>query len=477
MAITGPDSADPKQLLSDLRQIAAVCQRLGIDLSKVAAMGQTIGGKATGQGGVGFSNQDHASSHPGGGTGYQNMAAGQIIGSVMSDKMRNMGYGSNSSGRSNSIKWLTKEGRLVDSPFGKEANSLKGNLAWRAVSEDILSRSGPDKVLSAGIGSRSIDIRKQCSQDRMSRTGSYDPSSRGRAMPHNLFGDRYQKRMVRTFTTLHGVMTIKGALTDPIDEEKGETRMGKIGNWGVDVARMGIGAMEANAFLRVGTAMRRGWQTGSGLAGKGIGALGGARLAAGRVAVPLMLAEAGVLVVSSAIDMDQIDRSASYQLAAAKNGWAPELRPSKTGEKLKISPLSAEQTVEFMKSVERGRHAFWIDPVTGERKQRSSLMEAAHKLPFARIWNVGKEQKDEIEWRMKEASRLHESAKKKGELMDWTGAIQETREAKRLIVAKEAMPYFWKQPEEFLRSMEASRIAGRNWARSQQPRGGDRTGD
>ena len=465
------DSADPQEILNNLRQIAVVCQRLGIDLQKTAAMGVAIGGKATGSGGaggVGIQNPTHAPSHRGGGTGYDNLAAGGITGSTLSaqlsmqlrkvatDPLPNMNW-----------EYTTRSGKVLYAPKADLA-SLPALAAYR----EMEAAKGGD------VSNLSNVIRQEYEKNRFSKKGSIYHSSRRRAMPTNLFGGRAERKMIRAFTTLHGITTMYGALTDPVDEEKGETRSGKLQSWGVDVARMGVASAEVFAGMKTATAMRRGWQVGGPrIAGRAMGAASGARLALGRVAAPLLLAEGALLVFSTAIDLAEVERSAQYTLRDARDGWSPELRPSKTGAKPRRPPLSPEATRKFMESVEEDRYKYYIDPVTGERSRRSFLGEWWQRQAFIRMIGAGDKQRKEIEYRMKESKRLHESAEKKGQIMDWVGAINDITEAKKLIIAEEAMPFFWKNPQKYLRNMESARIASRNWARSQQPRGGDRTGD
>jgi hypothetical protein len=195
---------------------------------------------------------------------------------------------------------------------------------------------------------------------------------------------------------------------------------------------------------------------------------------------PVAAAAAAVILMNefeNVMDLKKEYNKSAYQLGAAKEGWSPTLRPGLKPAAWKPAPLDAEAARKFNFVAKWGSEMFWIDDKTGERKERGFWGKLSTRLPFISGHGEAKALADEKEWRIKEAEKAHKSAIKKSEVMDWEGAIKETEKAKAMIVAEEAMPFFWKQPEKFLRAMESSRIAGRNWARSQQPRGASRSGD
>ena len=441
----GPDSADPKAILRDLQQLSVVAQRLGIDLQKTAAMGQTVAG----QKGNTPTSDTHKANMPGGGTGYTNMASGQIAGSVM--------FGSLPKMVQDYKKW-----KDAGFPEGFGGQSAK-NAARHRLKQDLASDAGRATlgITTPGTGGPGIP-------------GGPPPSLKPSWKPSRTdFGQATSRKFNRQFTTIHGLYQLYGALTDPVNVYAGETRMSKIADAAVMTGKGFVLAETASATIVAKNIYSKSRATG---ASRSLSAGRAAGASVGTASV-LTAATLALMVIESGFELAKIERQTSYDLAKVKNGWNPELRPPKDGSVTAIKPVSHEANIAFLKAVEEGRADYYIDPITKKRTKRSFLGKRWQNFPVLRHWNLAKLQKEEIEWRLREANRLHESATKKAEVMDWRGAKREVDKAKEMIVAEEAMPFFWKKPETYLRAMESSRIAGRNWARSQQPRGASRTGD
>jgi hypothetical protein len=438
-----PDSADPKAILRDLQQLSVVAQRLGIDLQKTAAMGQTVAGQ---KGNTPTSiRETHQANMLGGGTGYANMASGQIAGSVM--------FGSLPKMVQDYKKW--KDAGFPEGFGGQSAkNAARHRMKHGLASDADRATLG---ITTPGTGGPGIPGGPK---------PSWKPSSTD-------FGQAASRKFNQQFTTVYGMYQLYGALTNPVNVYAGETRRSKIADAAVMTGKGLVLAETASAIMAAKGIYSKSRATGASRslsAGRAAGASVG-------TASALAAATLAIMVIESGIELAKIERKTSYDLAEAKNGWNPEIRPPKDGSVTAIKPVSHEANIAFLKAVEEGRADYYIDPITKKRTKRSFLGKRWQNFPVLRHWNLAKLQKEEIEWRLREANRLHESATKKGEVMDWQGAIEDTQKAKEMIVAEEAMPFFWKQPEKFLRAMESSRIAGRNWARSQQPRGASRTGD
>jgi hypothetical protein len=287
------------------------------------------------------------------------------------------------------------------------------------------------------------------------------------------FGLKLDRQFNRQFTTIHGLREFYNVLTAKVDERSGETRSQLAQRAiGSTFRTAALGELQSQMFAATATykASRQSGASRSRSLGRATGSVTANAIRA-----------VGTLVIGSMFDYDaevaHVRQKSRYDIAEAKNGWNEQLRPNKLGEKQAVKPLSAEGEQKFHDRVYEDSTTYNIDPVTGERVRRGWFDSTVANMWIVKwLWKE-KEIEAETNYRIKKSQELHESATKKGEMMDWKGAIEETRQAKELIVAEEAMPYFWKQPEDYLRSMEASRIAARNWARSQQPRGGDRTGD
>jgi hypothetical protein len=180
--------------------------------------------------------------------------------------------------------------------------------------------------------------------------------------------------------------------------------------------------------------------------------------------------------LENAMDLKKEYNKTKWELGALSEGFNPSIRPARKPRVWKPE-ASAEATFQFNRQAKWGSEMYWIDPETGERKERSFWGKLKTRIPLLSGMGEAEAFAQEKEYRIKEAQKAHASATKKIDIMDWQGAIEDTQKAKKQIVVEELMPFFWKEPEKFLRAMESSRIAGRNWARSQQPRGASRTGD
>ena len=443
----GPDSADPKAILRDLQQLSLVAQKLGIDLQKTAAMGQTVAGQK-GNGPTSI-RETHQANMPGGGTGYQNMAAGQIAGSVIAGSLPKM------------VKEY-KDWKEKGFPDGFGGQSAKEAARHRMKhGSSVAGRKWTDGYGEEHVvaGTSSMKIRKP---------GRHD------------FGKAANRRFNEQFTTIYGLMSLYGALTDPVNEQAGETRLTKIGDAAIGTGRaMALGeAMSAGLVAKEAFSAAR-------AAGKGKVA---AAAAAGRAALPgAGMAAAGLMIayeLDNVMDLKKEYNKTKWELGALSEGFNPSIRPARKPAVWKPQ-ASDSVSSQFNEIAKRSSENYYIDPNTGERKERGflgKLYKGIGRLPFGirPLWS-GKDEAEalarEKEYRIKEAQKAHASATKKIEIMDWQGAIEDTQKAKKQIVVEELMPFFWKQPEKFLRAMESSRVAGRNWARSQQPRGASRSGD
>jgi len=424
----GPDSADPKAILRDLQQLSLVAQKLGIDLQKTAAMGQTVAGQK-GNGPTSI-RETHQANMPGGGTGYQNMAAGQIAGSVMAG----------------SLPKLVQEYK-----------------DWK------------EKGFPNGFpGEQDATMRKFAADAAEGRGGipTGTSSKKIRKPGRNDFGQAANRRFNRQFTTIHGLMMAYGALTDPVNEQAGETKLTKLGD-----AAIGTGKVMAfGEAMSAGLVAKEAFSAARALGkGRAVSALAGLRAAG-----PAASWAAAALVImndlENVMDLKKEYNKTKWELGALSEGFNPSIRPARKPAVWKPQ-ASAEATFQFNKQAKWGSEMYWINPETGERKERSFLGKLKTRIPYLSGMGEAAAFAREKEYRIKEAQKAHASATKKIEIMDWQGAIEDTQKAKKQIVVEELMPFFWKQPEKFLRAMESSRIAGRNWARSQQPRGASRSGD
>ena len=432
----GPDSADPKAILRDLQQLSLVAQKLGIDLQKTAAMGQTVAGQK-GNGPTSI-RETHQANMPGGGTGYQNMAAGQIAGSVMAGSLPKLVQ-----------EYKDWKAKGFPNGFPGEQDATMRKFAADAAEGRPGITPGPGGI-PTGTSSKKPG----------SKPGRHD------------FGQAANRRFNRQFTTIHGLMMAYGALTDPVNEQAGETQLTKLGD-----AAIGTGKVMAfGEAMSAGLVAKEAFSAARALGkGRAVSAVAGLR-AAGPAAAA---ATAAILIMnefSNVMDLKKEYNKTKFELGAMSEGFNPSIRPARKPAVWK--PKSSEEaTFQFNRQAKWGSEMYWINPETGERKERSFWGKLATRLPLISGYGEAEAFAREKEYRIKEAKKAHESAVKKAKVMDWRGAKRDVEKAKKQIVVEELMPFFWKKPETYLRAMESSRIAGRNWARSQQPRGASRTGD
>jgi hypothetical protein len=526
VALTGGDSADPKKILNDLQQLAMVCQRLGIDLSKTAAMGQSVAGGGQQGSPLQTQNQSHANAHAGGGTGYQNMAMGQIIGG--SGVFKNMGdfeerlrkkaksspdgqafgYGfkplntqlvddiANSEwvkGRANPYVGVgghgvirTQRGEMYRITGGQNRPKswIKFSELWRVDTRaDVTDSAGHPISGFQNDAFKPVNVRSGFAYKMRGPSLAYEAGygygmGSGSSNFLNVLRDKEAKKFAKIYMGIEGIRIGHKLLTQKIDYAAGETFWNNAGKEATNLAISGF-EMAAGAYIHstvypaAAAAFAR--STGSIVARVAAGgaAAGGSIVAA--VTNPVTLsAAATVFVFKKAFDLTEEDARSRNILEVIKNTTTGEMHVKKGAKKFK---LSEDGEYKFNESVDQGQSNYYIDPETGERKERSGWDKWWYNRAFVRLWGRDADAKAEKEWRIKEVAKLHETAKQKANVMDWEGAIEDASKAKELVVVEEAMPFFWKEPEKYLRAMEASRIAGRNWARAQQPRGGSRTGD
>lgn len=432
----GPDSADPKAILRDLQQLSLVAQKLGIDLQKTAAMGQTVAGQ---RGNTPTSiRETHQANMPGGGTGYQNMAAGQIAGSVMAGSLPKMVQ-------------EYKDWKAKGFPDGFGGQSAKEAARHRMKHGIDSAAPGPGGI-PTGTSSKKPG----------SKPGRHD------------FGQAANRRFNRQFTTIHGLMQLYGALNEPVDESRGETRPSKVVDAAFTVARgYALGEVMTGGMAAKGaySAARAAGATRTASVLKGAARLGRAGVLVGTVEVWNAGWESWKTLGASKPQLEDFADKLNAELRPKKfKDETIEERRERVSKKFKIKQSSADAftAAAFEDTID------WELDDNGKRIRKRSKWERLN--PFRLFWLAGQIE-SEKKRRMTVAAEAHASATKKAEIMDWRGAIEDTQKAKEMIVAEEAMPFFWKQPEKFLRAMESSRIAGRNWARSQQPRGASRSGD
>lgn len=465
--------ADPKQLLNDLRQIAAVCQRLGIDLTRVAASGQTIGGKATG-GSFGTQNADH-DVYPGGGTGYV-QAAGLATASSMTL--------SNASARQKakygkSIVDIAKARKAMDeaSDAAQKEAALKGFWDARKGYEEAAS-----PIFGRGVKPpppSKVGPKKASTQAMKAKKSIWDA-----------FGDKYERRMTKVVTLLHGAFTAQDAFFGDFDPYSGESRGRKIGGWATNTAQTAMAMYAMTAGQAIGSGAMAGWR-GANVAGRGFfmrtagktaAAARGARMAAGSAGGPWGLAAAAVVeagIIASDIAMDNSSRSKRmrYSLGESKEGWSPSIKPQFDSKgDVRKPKVHSPETQKFIDLAAKGMQDYYIDE-RGQRKRRGPWGQAFQTASHELLGWEGETTDKEMAWRQKEAFKAHESAKKKIVVGDYRGAMAQIERAKEAVPVKELQPFLWKDPVKFLKQLESSRISSRNWARSQQPRGASRTGD
>ena len=461
------NNVDTQQLLRDLQQIAIICQRLGIDLTKTAAMGQNIGGKGTtGNSPLQAQNPDHAASQRGGGTGYENLAAGQIVGNITSEKLgklANKNVRELAAIREQLVRSNANTGSLYHNRNAAQANIDLLNLdlaASRAAARELPGYNQPRGAASLTWVGKQTRINEAIAKVKQDHAG---------------FGLSAERKFNRQFRNIHAWNKVGELITNSPNENAGETKGTQIQKaivsfanvaWTAEAYTTWRQAEEINAAARLAGAS---WTQGKFLAAKNIIKPVGY----------LALAKLVIDNVSTSADLEEEQNKSKKELAHLRGGFMGNMHMKKPDQlNWEPPPLSQGAIDKFNDQAggEGGTLDYYIDE-HGNRHERSWFGKFKQRSLFIRLYNRAEELQKEKEWRYKSAAKAHESANKKAELMDWNGAIKEVNKAKEAIPIKEAQPFFWREPEKYLRSLEACRLAGRNWARSQQPRGASRTGD
>lgn len=511
------DSADPKKIMQDLAQLAVVCQRLGIDLSKVSAMGQTIGGgKASTP--LQTQNQSHSSYHEGGGTGYTNLAMGALagsrtsIGSVASLPSRpsqnplfnNLKYkifdqqmfndldkGKILSGtRLHDSVVRTSRGEIVEGSIAYNRTTPWKKVAQRWGEMDRGELTNPDGTPLGGQYSYSVSTYKPIAPLFGNRIkgpsmaynigAGYGLGVGSRSRFLDILKDKEQRKFMKFFMGIEGARAAYSLMTKKIDYANGETFWNNAAKEATSIVASGV-MMASGSYIHtvVAPAVKAAFKTGASMAvggylTRGVAGLTRAGSTVAGAAAPVALAASAIYVVSKAWDLNEEDLSSRSTLEKIKATTTGQMHVKKGANKFK---LSEGGEYAFNAAVDQSQAMYYIDPETGERVERSGWSKWWYNRAFVRLWGRDADAKAEKEWRIKEANKMHESAQHKAQVLDWRGAKEDVAKARELIVVEEVMPFFWREPEKYLRSMEASRIAGRNWARAQQPRGGSRVGD
>lgn len=498
-------ASDPQQVLKDLQQLAAVARKLGIDLEKVSAMGQQVGGKAQpGTPQVGAQNRSHQAYHEGAGTGYSNLAAGAVAGSSMSARLsdRRMVFQSREDRRLEMMQLagikpipglpnvkvlglkLTEKRYGIDSP---QYAKMKERYFREAAEEELAKKNLPSKI---------------------------------RPKQMSIMGHRAIIGAAGVALSIHNMGNMYGALIDEVDENAGETRTTKVvesmlpmasGMAGVSAGSALLTGIQTFGIKKVAAGFRAARAVGIGraarLARAGAGIGRGAMAAigsAGPQIVAYLAVEAAVQTVSTVIDEYKFANRSKRQVAEyvrKQRGPQESMRlhggyESIEGlEYVKLAKPVDEKIVEKWNDIARQKARDYYIDSDGRRQKRNIIARFARHVDaeigaagwamaplfklyaWARGWGYAKETEEMRKFDQKKATEAHEVAVKRSAVMDWRGAIEKVEEAKKLQTIEETQPFFWKQPEKWLRNMEAARMASRNWARSMQPRGADRTGD
>lgn len=316
--------------------------------------------------------------------------------------------------------------------------------------------------------------------------------------------DRIGGRIGKNLLTLHAVQQSYSFFSEPLELSRGETYVMRATERVASIAEMAANLTAANALMQAGSQIRRGFGalTSRTLAGKsvalkaGVGALRAAKFAGPQIGIAVA-AEVASAGISEAMDRYKFNEGFKVHMAAVHQGFmgdmhrGPDYIHGYRYPKIPI-PLPAEAIDAMQAGLEKDRREWYIDNY-GRKQQRTmvqrSLFGAEEKLgalswlvPPLKIWNWlgGSRDKEKMsEYKIKRAQAANEDAMKKAEILDWEGAKFRLKEARELYPEKAAdsMPFFWREPDKFLKTLEASRISARNWARSQQPRGGLRVGD
>ena len=503
--MAGPDSVDPKQLLNDLRQIATVCQRLGIDLSKVAAMGQTIGGKGQGLGPYETQNPGHAAFHEGGGTGYTNMAAGAIVGSAVSAEHSKKAF-ANAYAKANA----TPRGDFGAMLKGVTPGSPESRGTTLAALEDMYANTPASATAARTNLAKKIAQRKAAgATGALTGVGAGVGAGAGLVSPKkpsprfmNQIADKATRRMIMTLLTVEGIESIAtgaaGFLTEPLHELQGETWALRGAGVAVAGGKMASGLVTASVAMQMATNVSAAMR-----AAKGLGMLakfGRAAMAAGPQIAILAAVEVANLAIDQAMTHAKTFNQMKYSLAIARQGRIGPLQGNFTDDagyvhEAKVAPMTDEYVTARTKQFKDDADEYYIDD-WGHRNKRSVVGWAWRKtlrgmdedtgwlgwmfiapVKIANRWGRDAENKQVEEVNAKAAAESNKQGMQYAEFMDWDSAKQKFEQAKKVMVNEQDQSFAWKNPNVYLANMESARISGRNWARSQQPRGGDRTGD
>ena len=470
MAIS--DSVDPDQLLSDLRQLATLAQRLGIDLSKVAVMGQSIGGKGTtGNSPLETQNPDHAAHHSGGGTGYDNLAMGAIAG-MKSAKAPSVYNSFNVSPQQEA------QAAKFQSLRDKKSSFMSGSAL------DVAAAQGREiKAFQKSIGYK-----------------------RPKSFLQGL-GSRSERRMIGTFFSLAAIQGVSEEafqfFSEPLALSRGETYQMRLMGNAIGVANTGariVQGLAAYKFVKnaqdayrvaslAKVALKSGMlKTGARTAIRAIGM-------SGPQATIYLGLEAAMAVGSEVFSRYKETEGFKVSQARIHRGWMGEMHRGFdyiAGYRYpKIPRPLSETAIQAMNDQAYEDRKTWYIDDYGRKRKRNAIQRALFKQqdemgwltnPVLRLWN-GMGGADDVEKlkdaKNKRANQQSQAALKKLEILDLKSAKYLLKEAMEAYPGKAAdtAPFFWREPEKFLMGMESARIAGRNWARSQQPRGGLRSGD
>lgn len=502
------DSADPQQLLNDLRQIAAVCQRLGIDLGKVAAMGQTIGGKGTtGSSPLGTQNPDHQGVHPGGGTGYDQLGQLSALSGLMSTKGNLGNLSSKESQRINMLmkdiatanpgRNLTGMAEAISAGVGFQKAYGKGRfMEWHAFENLKSSFRIGDEVVRRPAMIKGIDsIKKLGSRIRSNAKIGYAMTFIG--------GDRMNRRFGRMITTIHGLQQVYGALAGEVDYDAGETRAIKVADATASTFSIGMRIVQGTAMSRMVSEVPNAFRLGKNAyrlvqAGRAASTartlFAGAKAVAAPTGIGLAIVaatEAAIQGVTYAVESAKEDNKSSRLLGKI----ASNLRGVAHGEDTTTLKVDDKVVAAWNKSIKSSVAEHYYD-ADGNKIKRGEWSRGALEIALnggtkddsgyvmktiAAAWAAWEGtpamEAREKEQRAKDMSKYHKTAVEAVEFKGWKTVKENVRKAKEAVMLGDKAPFFWREPEKFLKNMESARIAGRNWARSQQPRGGSRTGD
>ena len=505
------DSADPQQLLNDLRQIAAVCQRLGIDLGKVAAMGQTIGGKGTtGSSPLGTQNPDHQGVHPGGGTGYDQLGQLSALSGLMSTK-GNLDQLFDRKARLSYPKALLaalSNAKISgnQATFEAQANAIGG------VKSALMSGNPLSVKAAVGIYKSSLYMPGGFETNFMANNVYRNIKGIGTAIRSNaklgyamsfVGGDKMNRRFGRMITTIHGLQQVYGALAGEVDYDAGETRAIKVADATASTFSIGMRIVQATAMSRMVSEVPNAFRLGKNAyrlvqAGRAASTartlFAGAKAVAAPTGIGLAIiaaTEAAIQGVTWAVESAKEDNKSNLLLGKI----ASNLRGVAHGEDTTTLKVDDKVVAAWNKSIKSSVAEHYYD-ADGNKIKRGEWSRGALEIALnggtkddsgyvmktiAAAWAAWEGtpamEAREKEQRAKDMSKYHKTAVEAVEFKGWKTVKENVRKAKEAVMLGDKAPFFWREPEKFLKNMESARIAGRNWARSQQPRGGSRTGD